>query len=515
MSASGRPPVALLAPAALLLFTTWQFLARSVLFLRSPFSPDFGEGQVLALVQRMVRDSTFFGDVQRYPMLLSNYPPVFLLANVPGFALFGPSLLQPRLLSFLSALALGGFLFALLRRRTGDAWLAASFALLFFAPWFVQTWAATARIDLPAQMLAVAGLHAFDRGRESRGFRRDLPFLLFGLAFYTRQTTLVAPAAVLGSLLLDHSRRRELPRALAAFAVPVLGVLLAMVAATGGQAWLHLFPYAAVAQYEIDRMARSYAGFLLLCGPLLAVVVAGLLLRPRTLLRGPNLPIALYWLMSLVALGTIAKEGAAQNYFIEPYVATLLLAGVSLRALVEGRAAGRLLWPAAVFAAAIAVALASHGLSRLPQAIRAPERARAFAALDEAVKATPGPILSENMSVLVVNGRRVWVDLWAVMLLERSDLWDPAPLLADCRRGFFALVVTEWRLREIPGVSQCLDEAYEPWQDLGPYQLLRPKARSGPRGAAGPTASYSAERNGEAGRPAALYRLTAGLSVQP
>ena len=479
-TSGGGASLAFLAPAALLAFTSWQFLSRVSFYLRSPFAADFGEGQVLALVQQVVREHTLFSDVQRYPMLLSNYPPVFLLLNAPGFAFFGPSLLQPRLLSLLASFALAAFLFGLLRRRAGDAWLAASFALLFFAPWFVQTWAATARIDLPAQMLAVAGLYAFDGLGSRRDFRRDLPFLLFGLAFYTRQTTLVAAAAVLGSLVLEPSRRRDFPRALIAFAGPVLAALLVMDVGSRGQAWLHLFPYAAAADYELDRMVRSYASFALLSGPLLVIVLAGLALRPRVLLRGPNLPLALYWLLSLVALSTIAKEGAAQNYFIEPYVATLLLAGIALHALVEGRDSARLIRPAAVFLAAAAVALASHGRNRLPQAIHAPERASAFIGLREAVRKTEGPILSENMTALVVDERRVWVDPWAVMLLAKKGLWNPSTLVGDCRRGMFTLVVTEWRLRQIPGVSECLDEAYEPWQDLGPYQLLRPKRPPGP-----------------------------------
>lgn len=477
----GRPPLALLAPAALLGFFLWQFLAKALLYLRSPFSPDFGEGQVMALVQRMQLDGTLFGDVQRYPMLLSNYPPVFLLLNVPGFQLFGPSLLQPRLLSLAATLALSGFLFALLRRRTGDAWMAASFALLVFAPWFVQTWAATGRIDMPAQMLSMAGLYAFDRGGARGGVRRGVPFLLFALAFYTRQTTLVAPAAVLASLLLQPGRRREFPGALAAFAVPVLAALLAMNVATRGQAWLHLFPYAAAADYDLVHMARWYGSFLLLAGPLVLLAIAGLALRPRAFLQGPNLPFTLFWLASLAALSTIAKEGAAQNYFVEPYVATLLLAGIALGVLAEEGLVAPRAWPAVVLVAALAAGLVDRDLKRLHQAIRAPERARAFAALDEAVRATEGPILSENMSVLVVNGRRTWVDPWAVMLLQKKGLWDPGLLVGDCRRRMFALVVAEWRLREIAGISECLDEVYEPWQDLGPYQLFRPRPTPGPR----------------------------------
>ncbi|HSD66730.1 MAG TPA: glycosyltransferase family 39 protein, partial [Vicinamibacteria bacterium] len=451
-----RPPLTLLAPAALLGIALWQFLARARLYLRSPFSPDYGEGQVLAIIQRMVLDGTFFGDLQRYPMVLSNYPPVYPLLNVPGFLLFGPSLFQPRLLSLLATLALAGFLFALLRRRTGNAWMSASFALLLFAPWFVQTWAATARIDMLAQMLSIAGLYAFDRWGTGAGFRRDVPFWLFGLAFYTRQTTLVVPAAVLGAQLLEPARRRDVPRSLAAFAAPVLGVLLAMSLATRGQAWLHLFPYAAAADYDLAHMARCYGSFLLLASPLLLLVLAGLLRRPQAFLRGPNLPLTLFWPLSLAGLSTIAKEGAAQNYFIEPYLATLLLAGIALGALVESGELGPRSWPAAVFVAAAVVGLASRDLNRLPQAIRAPQRARAFIALDEAVRATEGPILSENLSAVVVNGKRAWTEPWGLMLLAKKGLWDSRVLVGDCRRGMFALIVTETRLREIPGISECL-----------------------------------------------------------
>jgi Dolichyl-phosphate-mannose-protein mannosyltransferase len=476
-----RPPrLAPLALAGLLGFFLWQFLAKSLLFLRSPFSPDYGEGQVLALIQRMQLDGTFFGDVQRYPMVLSTYAPLFMLVNVPGYQLFGPTLLQPRLVSLLAALAVSGFLFALLRRRTGDARVAGALALVFFAPWFVQTWAAMARVDMLAQMLTMSGLYAFDRLWPRGGLRRYVPFLLFGAAFYTRQTTLVAPAAVLGSLLLEPGRRRDLPRALAAFVVPTGAVLLVMTVATRGQAWLHLVPYAAAAGYDLAHMARSYGSFLLLAGPLVLLVLAGLVRRPGALLRGPNLPLALFWILSLAALSTIAKEGAGQNYFVEPFLATLLLAGIALGALVDAGDVPRRAWPLAVLVAAAAAGFVDYDHKRLHQAIRAPERARAFIELDRMVKATEGPILSENLSVVVTNRKRAWVEPWSMMLLAKKGLWRPDVLVGDCRRGLFGLVVTETRLREIPGISECLDDAYEPVADLGPYQVFRPKPRAGP-----------------------------------
>jgi hypothetical protein len=54
----------------------------------------------------------------------------------------------------------------------------------------------------------------------------------------------------------------------------------------------------------------------------------------------------------------------------------------------------------------------------------------------------------------------------------------PDRLLFDCDRGLFEIVVTEYRLRDIPGFSDCLDRRYYAWKDLGPYQVFRPLART-------------------------------------
>jgi hypothetical protein len=210
-------------------------------------------------------------------------------------------------------------------------------------------------------------------------------------------------------------------------------------------------------------------------------VLAALVRRPRALLRGANLPFTLFWVLSLAALATIAKEGAGQNYFVEPFLATLLLAAIALGVLVESGDVRPRAWPVAVLLAASAAGLVDYDLKRLHQAIRAPQRARAFIALDELVRTTEGPILSENLSVVVTNRKRAWVEPWGMMLLVKKGLWQPDVLVGDCRRGMFDLVVTETRLREIPGISECLDEAYEPLADLGPYQVFRPRPRLGPR----------------------------------
>jgi hypothetical protein len=464
---------------AVLLYAVVRFAFKIFYFLRSPWSRDYGEGAVLAMVQVLGARGDYFTSLRDYPLVTGNYPPVFVSLVWLGEALFGPSIFFPRLLCVLATLGLVAALVALLLCVTGDRALSLALGLLFLAPWFVQTWGALGRVDMPALLLSVAGLLVFVRTGESGGPRRYLAFPLFWLAFFTRQNALLAPAAVLLHLLLGSDKRSAL-RAIVLFAVPLALLFGLLVLATGGQAWLHLVPYTGDAGYEWPRMFESYGEFFLIASPLLGLVVAGAFLLKGELWRGPARLFVLYWVLSLLSLATIAKVGAGQNYFIEPWLATLALAGVVLHALGERwpeMRAGR--WPG-VLVAALVASFASPGADRIPQAIRNPRGAIDMIELDKIVRETEGPIVSENLVVLAENRKPILVEPFGYMVVTRSGRVHPDRLLFDCDRGRFDLVVTEYRLRDIPGFSDCLDRRYYAWKDLGPYQVFRPLARASP-----------------------------------
>ena len=449
-----------------------RFLDKARHFLASPWSRDYGEGCVLAMVQLLAERGAYFPDMRDYPLVHGNYPPVFIALNWPLYALFGPSLFFPRLLSVLATAVLLGVLFVLLHRLLGDRSTAALLSLSFLAPWFVQTWAALGRVDMLACLLSLLGLLFWEGDRAEAGWGRYRAFPFFWLAFFTKQNALLAPAAVLLHAWLED--RRELRRAVPAFLLPLVALLGLLVAVTGGQAWRHLVTYTAAAEYEWPRMVESYGEFFLITWPAQALILAGLVLARREMLGGPGRAFVFYWLLNLVALATIAKAGAAQNYFIEPWLATLLLATIALRAL-GARFPNALAWsPACVLAVVLAASYTRWEANRLPQAIRSPERATDFVALTQAIRETDGPILSENLSVLVVNGKRVLVEPFGLLQLTRKGYLQPDLVVRDCERGFFALVITEHRLREVPGLSECLDRRYDAGKDLGPYQALRP-----------------------------------------
>ena len=463
--------LAALLVALVLAHGVWEALVSSAFILRSPWSPDYGEGCVLTMAHLLAERGSYFPSLHDYPFLVANYPPVFIGLVAVGEAAFGPSLLLPRLLSFLATLGLLAVLFPLLRRLAAGKWIALALTLLFLAPWFVTTWAGLGRVDMLALLFSIAGLAVVEKHGASTRAWPALP--LFWLAFFTKQTALTAPVAVLLDLLLARDKRFS--RALAAWALPLALLFGVLVLGTHGEAWRHLVPYNAAADYEWGRMAGSYAHLAVVAGPLLVLIAVALLVAPGATLAGAGRLFLIHLLLKLLAFATIAKEGAAQNYFIEPWLAALPAAAVALRAL-GGRFPGFAAWRAAALLVAAAVAhFAYPSLDRLPRALHHPERAREFVLLTRLVREARGPVLSENLSLLVVNRRPVLVEPFGVLLLVKKGLLRPDVIVRDCEAGRFALVVTEHRLAEIPGLGGCFERRYEPVADLGPYQALQPR----------------------------------------
>jgi hypothetical protein len=455
-----------LALAAVLLHAVARFALKVFLYLRSPYSRDYGEGCILAMVQLLDERGTYFMDLHDYPYVHLNYPPVFPVLVWPFQHWLGPTLWVPRLLSSLSTLAIVAAVYGIARALGHARGWAAALAGLALCPWFVQTWGPLARVDMLAIALSSAGLLAFVRGA-----RLGIVFALFWLAFFTKQNALLAPAAVLLSIALKESPRR-FAAALAGFALPLAALIGLLVLATRGEAYRHLVTYTAAAGFEWSRLGDGYVALARIAWPALLVVVLLLARHPRGLVRGPAAPIFLYWLLTLAALVTSAKEGAVQNYYVEPWVATVLALAAALPLLPQR--AGACSRMAVLLLAAAVAHYTDNWAHLLPRAITYPDRDAGFRRLWEVVRQTDGPILSENLAVLVLNRKPVLVEPFGFLTLSRAGLLRTRPVVRDCENGVFEVVVVEGLLESVPSLRECLQSRYRVAEELPPYRLLRP-----------------------------------------
>lgn len=462
-----------------------RFVFKAVLYLRSPYSRDPGEGCVLAMVQLLEERGNYFLSLREYPFVHLNYPPVFPALVWPFFHVFGPSLLVPRLLSVLATFGVLAMVYGLVRTSTGSGPLAIAAAGVALGPWFLQTWAPTARVDMLAIFFSLAGLLAFVRGQ-----RLGVVFPLFWLGFFTKQNALLAPAAALLSLLAANTASRFL-RTAAGFVVPLVALFGVMVAATNGNAYRHLVTYTAAAGYDWTQVGAGYWVLARTGWPLFAVILVALARTSwaeaaghwRKLASGPAAPIVLYAILSLASLVTIAKEGAVHNYFIEPWLATVLLAAVALPAATRGLTRGPALAAGACLLAAVVAHYADNERHTIPRAIQYPDEAASFQRVWEVVRETEGPILSENMAALVLNGKPVLVEPFGLLILKRAGLVRTWPIVRDCEAHVFPVVIVEGLLERVPRLGECLAAHYRVAESVAPYRILRPNSAPGPAAA--------------------------------
>src|ERR1700730_8494947 len=240
------------ALAAVLLHAVARFALKSLLYLRSPYSRDYGEGCILAMVQLLDERGTYFMDLHGYPYVHLNYPPVFPVLVWPLYRWLGPTLWVPRLLSVLATLGIVAAVYAVARRLGNPRSLAAALAGVALCPWFLQTWAPLARVDMLAIFFSTAGLLAF-----TRGARLGTVFALFWLAFFTQQNALLAPAAVLLYLAVSRAPRRFASPP-AGFPRPLAALFGLLVWATHGEAYRHLVTYTAAAGLDWSRLGEGY-----------------------------------------------------------------------------------------------------------------------------------------------------------------------------------------------------------------------------------------------------------------
>jgi len=286
-------------------------------------APDYGEGTVLAVVERMQREPASRTWVEGPEYTLSPYGPVYYWA-VRGATAVLPwqnSLLPGRLVSLLATLTTAVLVAMLVYRQSGSVDLAILSAILLLLSPVVHTWATPHRVDPLAVLLALTAYMAV-------GVRRGGVFLsacLVVLASLVKQNMALAAVAVMVYLLAQRRWKGAV-----AYAVLVAGL--------GGLGWLALDQ--ASGGYYLATAVRGHLGamwpqqgfvnlYWFLATPLglaASIVVAWLLVQRPAEAFGSIYTIA-FAASVLAAAALSCKEGASYAYFFEASVLAAVVVG--------------------------------------------------------------------------------------------------------------------------------------------------------------------------------------------
>jgi 4-amino-4-deoxy-L-arabinose transferase-like glycosyltransferase len=481
---AGARRVALgIATAVLLLAQGWAvvlFVGQGWDALTFPYPLNYGEGPLLDQAVRLAQFQNIYrGDLTGPPYVVSNYPPLFPLAQAPFVWLFGPAFWYGRLISLLSVAAVALFVGLTLHALTRDRLAATAGALIFPAMPYVVRWSSLARVDLMGLALSWAGLYVVVRWPHRR-WSVVVAGLLLVAAVYTRQTyALAAPLAAFVWLVAQGQKRRALQ--LAGFAGGAALVLFAALnVLTRGGFFLNTVT-ANLNDFRWERVSLNALGALLACPLLLLGTLAFLVLAPRKSNRSWWL-VAPYVLASAPLALLVGKVGSDVNYLLELSAALGLATGAVIS---WQRKRPRVRTLLIVLLAVQVLALGQS--SRVPSGLQdyIIEQRAEIGQLSRIVAEAKGPVLTDDyMGLLPLNGRQIYFQPFEMTQLARDGSWDQRPLVRAIEEERFPLIMM-WKppfAREIkrdrwtPEMLKEIRAHYEPTKnDLADMVIYRPK----------------------------------------
>jgi hypothetical protein len=453
--------------AALLFFVAWCYIS-----LRPNFSADDAEPEVLNQAWRLAHGESIYHAIDSPPFAFAAYPPLYYALTALLLKFTGLSYLPPKLLSFLSALAICWAMAHLSRIWHGTArhgvW-AAFFLFLIPAVFFD---AARSNVQMMAVALSVWSLVFFLRDRVLE--TAVISPLLAVLALYTKQTQVALPVAMIACLAL---RKREwLPRYLVTAAVAAVIPLIWLQATSDGN-YLYNTVQLAILKYDLLQVLPIFLHY---AGPIILFIAAALLSSRRRFLAGKWEPLDVYFgcvfLATLIFLGRV---GAHAQYVLELVVVTMLvLLRTSPPLWLRGKG---LLVPVQILALLIYAPLFIFVEEGLYNTACNRAASRIYPLIEEG----SGPILSQQGSFPLFARGEIYVQLFHSTALSRSGIWDQGMLLDKIGKKTFPWVITEFPIesavlskddqeRFTPEMVQALRENYRRCEAIPPYYIYRP-----------------------------------------
>jgi len=387
---------------------------------------DYEEGNILNAAVRINQGLTPYPDPRGWPVVINPYGPLpYYLTAIPvHFA--GPSFGPARAIVIVAGVICAALAGLLVFQFTGSGLLSAAFGLLFLSQRLVGLWMPVLRVDFIALSLVLLGLYVFARFPR----RWALAGVLLAIAIFTKFSFLAAPCACFMWFIF----RKEWKRAIQ-FAV----VVSASVIALFGSAILAT--HGAFA-YDVFLTEGSPMNWLQLPNFYHLVFVSDPLLLIMGLVaivwaswhRRFELPV-LYAIFAILGSLTAAKVGSNMNHLVEFVVALCILVGWFVGELVKRADM------AGLAAAAVAVVISIWVLLLpLPPSSRPVPQC---ISIYRAVADLPSDrILSEDVGLLVVNHKSVWVaGSFAYALLEHSGKASDTELQRRIREKWFDYII--------------------------------------------------------------------------
>lgn len=472
-----------------------------------PYGLDYSEGLIWQQAL-WLGGPHLYGETTQFPFLVCDYPPLYLaavrVAAWGGFDFLAAGRAVSVFANVATCVLIGAMVFRVCRLSCST--LAASVAgsvagLLPLTLLPIISWSILMRVDTLALTLTCAGLYL-----ACLSFRRPgliyLALIAFVAAAFTKQNYLAGACAMFPFCLIRspaHTIRAY--SAGSALGLVLVGLLEWL---TDGRFLRHIVTYAADTvdpAVALHRTSLWLAAYPVYDGLVVAALVVGwrhtLARKQQAGWRGIVALIreddgcawlgflALYLLLTTAMLITAGKTGAADNYFLEWMCCWCLwigwLVGHNLGPSRAAPSATRLalLMPVLILLQLWPIHL---GLITLQKGQFSDERKAVWGALLARVRQIPGPLLSDDMVLVIQAGRHVEMEPGILLELAHTGQWDEQKLIDKLRAHYFGAVITAYDPgdptfdeRYLPATRSAMLAAYPRVEIFGDYRLRLPR----------------------------------------
>ncbi|MCG3175113.1 MAG: hypothetical protein MOGMAGMI_00035 [Candidatus Omnitrophica bacterium] len=407
-----------------------------------PFALGLGEAPLMQAVMRLAAGQVPYRELSTPPFSLVPYGPVYLGSAALLYKLGGQLYLGGRLITLAATLTLAVLIYRTVRERWHESGRspAAAAALLFLGHPYVQQWSLQVNVDMLGVCLSLVTFRLLSaRAAADRPVDVRQP-LAAAVAFLTKSSMIAASAGYFTDRLLARRWGQALRHALLAGGAAA-AVYAALWVWTDGWYYYHT-------TYEIGRRIVFYEFILFYWwdafkhGPLTVFATVAFLSWPAVR-RAAGRPLVLYLIFALLLTGSLAKQGSDTNYLLEWCALAAVCGGALLGQLGSARSARG----AAVRTLAWALCAAQLWVWAVPglrwESVRRQyaDNAAFFSKIASFVRQAGGPVLSEDMSLILAAGKEIFYEPFPMGQMSYSGVWDDTLILRELDNKTFDVAI--------------------------------------------------------------------------
>jgi len=443
-----------LAVAALLCLTVWEWGIQTLTALTFRYGRSYTEGVLTAAILRVGSFPLIYGDWNQSPFVLMPYNPLYAYLAYGISLISGPGFFCGRLVGLGGCVGTMVLSFLILRRAGAPRLASAAVCAFPLLIPIINKNTCHVVPDYPATFFSFLGLYAVLRLEDSKLKRFFfLGVAAFALSVFTKQNYVWAASAY-ALTLLGARRWRDFLMFSAALAAAVGVPMLILNGLTQGHYFNHVFfSPSTIRFYRVDLFFGYWKSYLADAWMILPLVALAL---PWAFRRGPGRLVWLYFALTLLSSSILGKVGSGDNYFIEINAIACVLCGLAFAPAGSGvvrswRGAAAHLLVLAVF---LSGAAGGYNLSYARAAESNRKQEKDLDELGPVIRNAPGEVLCENLGLLIANGREVVYEPFEFAQLTYLGRFDERIILRKIQNHDYGLMLLSTNIFRVAGTSR-------------------------------------------------------------